>query len=88
MENKIIVDIAEIISLVGASFVALVFFLLRRYIAQWDSDLKQVQRDVNYIKDKFSMHYVRRDDFKEQLNELRALMKEMKNDMRVSRSNF
>lgn len=77
MENKMIVDIAELFSLAGASFVALIFFLVKKYISEWNDDLKKVQKDILYIKEKLMLSYVRREDFKESISEIKTLIKDL-----------
>lgn len=77
MENKMIVDLAELFSLAGASFVALIFFLVKKYISEWNDDLKKVQKDILYIKEKLMLSYVRREDFKESISEIKTLIKDL-----------
>lgn len=72
MVNKITFDLAEIVSVIGASVMGLIYFLLKRFIADWDSRLEKVEEDLHEIKEDLPKKYVYKQDFKEELKTIKT----------------
>lgn len=79
MESRIAFDVAEIVSLVGVSIMTLLYFLLKRFVMEWDKRLNIIEKDMQIIKSDMPIRYVVKDDYKDDMQEIKTDLKQIRN---------
>lgn len=79
MENKVAFDVAEIISLIGVSLMGLLYFLLKKFVNDWDKRLINVEEELKGVKNNMSSKYVAKEDYREDMQEIKSDLKQIRN---------